>query len=75
MFGMLVKQIENGPYFLGERFSAADLLLGSALTWMIGWKLIPDLPVITAHVERFTARPSFARVKAKDVEIEARQAA
>ncbi len=74
MFGTLVKQLESGPYFLGERFSAADLLWGSALTWMSAWKLVPDLPVIAAYVQRFTARPSFAKVKAKDAEIEAAQA-
>ncbi|HEY5225417.1 MAG TPA: glutathione S-transferase family protein [Methylovirgula sp.] len=75
MFGTLVKQLEQGPYFLGERFSAADILWGSALTWMIQWKLVPDLPVITAYVERFNARPVFAKVKARDAEIEAGMAA
>jgi glutathione S-transferase len=75
MFGTLVKQLEQGPYFLGERFSAADILWGSALTWMMQWKLVPDLPVIAAYVERFTARPVFAKVKARDAEIEAGMAA
>jgi glutathione S-transferase len=75
MFGTLVKQLEQGPYFLGERFSAADILWGSALKLMMQWKLVPDLPVVTAYVERVTSRPSFERVKAKDAEIEAVQAA
>lgn len=74
MFGTLVKQLEQGPYFLGERFSAADILWGSALKLMTQWKLVPDLPVVTAYVERVTSRPSFERVKAKDAEIEAVQA-
>ena len=74
MFGTLVKQLEQGPYFLGERFSAADILWGSALKLMMQWKLVPDLPVVTAYVERVTSRPSFERVKAKDAEIEAVQA-
>ncbi len=74
MFGTLVKQLESGPYLLGERFSAADLLWGSALTWMTGWKLIPETPAVNAYVERFTARPSFAKVTAKDAEIAAAQA-
>ncbi|QXX73516.1 glutathione S-transferase family protein [Methylovirgula sp. HY1] len=75
MLSTLVKQLESGPYFLGERFSAVDLLWGSALNWMVQWKLVPDLPVITAYVERVTARPAFARVKAKDAEIAAAQEA
>ena len=75
MLATLVKQLESGPYLLGERFSAVDLLWGSALNWMVQWKLVPDLPVITAYVERVTARPAFARVKAKDAEIAAAQEA
>ena len=74
MFGTLVKQLEQGPYFLGKRFSAADILWGSALKLMTQWKLVPDLPVITAYVERVTSRPPFERVKARDAEIEAVQA-
>jgi glutathione S-transferase len=74
MFGTLTKQLEAAPYFLGERFSAADLLWGSALTYMIGWKLLPELPVITAYIARHNARPAVARVKAKNAEIEAAQA-
>ncbi len=73
MFSALVKQLEQGPYFLGQRFSATDLLWGAALNWMSAWKLIPDRPVVNAFVERVTARPSFAKVKAKDAEIEAAQ--
>lgn len=73
MFGTLTKQLEAAPYFLGERFSAADLLWGSALTYMLGWKLVPELPVVTAYVARHNARPAVARVKAKDAEIAAAQ--
>lgn len=72
-FGTLVKQLESGPYMLGERFSATDLLWGTALSWITGWKLVPDTPVVNAYVERITARPSFARVKEKDAEIAAAQ--
>jgi len=74
MFGTFTKQLEAAPYFLGERFSAADLLWGSALTFMMGWKLLPELPVIAAYIERHNARPAVARVKAKDAEIAASQA-
>jgi glutathione S-transferase len=74
MFGTLTKQLEATPYFLGERFSAVDLLWGSALTYMIGWKLLPELPVITAYIKRHQARPAVARVNAKDAEIAASQA-
>jgi glutathione S-transferase len=75
MFATLVQQLEQGPYFLGDRFSAADILWGSALHWMTLWKLVPDLPVIKAYVERVATRPAFTKVKSMDAEIEAKQAA
>jgi glutathione S-transferase len=74
MFGTLTKQLEAAPYFLGERFSATDLLWGSALTYMMGWKLLPELPVVTAYIARHNGRPAVARVKAKNAEVEAAQA-
>src|SRR5882762_8738833 len=54
----LVDVLSVGPYVLGERFSAVDLLWGTALTWMTGFKLVPDLPVIMDYIGRITARPS-----------------
>ncbi|MGA3302775.1 MAG: glutathione S-transferase family protein [Methylovirgula sp.] len=71
MFSTLVKQLEGGPYMLGEIFSAADLLWGTALNWMTQWKLIPMPTVITDYVARITSRPLFAEVKARDAEIAA----
>ncbi len=71
MFSTLVKQLEGGPYMLGEIFSAADLLWGTALNWMMQWKLIPTPTVITDYVARITSRPLFAEVKARDAEIAA----
>lgn len=70
----LTDQLQNGPYLLGERFSAADVLWGTALTWITAFKLIPDTPVIQAYVERWNARPSVTLVRAKDAELAAAQA-
>jgi glutathione S-transferase len=66
MFKTLTGQLAKGPYLLGERFSAADVLWGGALTWTTMFKLVPELPVITSYVQRAGARPAAARVKAKD---------
>jgi glutathione S-transferase len=71
----LVSQLRKGPYILGERFTAADVLWGTAMTWMSGWKLVPDVPEITAYVERHAARPSVAKVKASDEKLSAQHAA
>jgi len=71
MFKTLTGQLAKGPYLLGERCSAADVLWGGALTWTTMFKLVPELPVITSYVQRASARPAVARVKAKDAELAA----
>ncbi|WP_119462758.1 glutathione S-transferase [Rhodospirillaceae bacterium SYSU D60014] len=75
MLKTLVDQLGKGPYLLGDRFSAADVLWGTALTWTMGWKLVPDLPEITAYVNRVNARPAVARARAKEAELAAAQEA
>jgi glutathione S-transferase len=67
----LVDQLSIGPYMLGDRFQALDVLWGGALTWMTGFKLVPELPPIMAYIERVTSRPSFVRAKALDAELAA----
>jgi glutathione S-transferase len=71
MLHTLTTQLAAGPYLLGQRFSAADVLWGGALTWTTMFKLVPELPVITDYINRWAARPSVARVKAKDAELAA----
>ena len=70
----LTDQLALGPYLLGDTFTAADVLWGTALTWTTGFKLVPALPVIQSYIDRWNARPSVARVRAKDAELAATQA-
>jgi glutathione S-transferase len=71
MLKTLTEQLARGPYMLGERFSAADILWGTALTWTTAFKVVPELPVIMAYIARINARPSIAKVKARDAELAA----
>ena len=75
MLKTLLDQLRKGPYILGERFSAADVLWGTALTWTTSFNLVPSGPEIRDYLARWQARPSFARVKAKDAELAAQQQA
>jgi glutathione S-transferase len=68
-------QLRKGPYLFGERFTAADILWGTALRWTTGWGLVPATPEIAAYIERIGARPSVAKVAAKDVELAAQHEA
>ena len=73
MLKTLTDQLTPGPFLLGERFTAADVLWGTALNWTTMFKLVPELPVIRAHIDRVNARPAVARARAKDAELAAAQ--
>jgi glutathione S-transferase len=73
MLSTLVGQLAKGPYLLGERFSAADVLWGTALGWTTMFKLVPEMPEIAAYIGCIGARPAVARVRAKDAELAAAQ--
>ncbi len=66
MLNTLVDQLRTGPYILGDRFTAADVLWGTALGWITAFKLVPELPEIMAYVGRINGRPAVARVKEHD---------
>jgi glutathione S-transferase len=68
MLGTIVERLANSPYLLGDVFSAADLLWGTALRWGMMFKLVPESPAVTNYVARVTARASFAKVTAMDGE-------
>jgi glutathione S-transferase len=73
MLGALTAQLAKGPYLLGERFSAADVLWGAALGWTTMFDLVPKLPEIMAYVDRMGSRPTAVKVRAKDAELAAAQ--
>jgi glutathione S-transferase len=66
MLQTLVEQLGRGDYLLGERFSAADVLWGSALRRTTGFGIVPELPAIRAYIERVGAHPAFARAAELD---------
>lgn len=74
MLQTLVDQLGKGPYLLGDTFSAADVLWGTALNWTTMFKLVPELPVIRAYIDRVLARPAMQRAAAKDAELLAARA-
>lgn len=66
MFNALSGQLAGGPWLLGERFSAADVLWGIALDWTTRFGLVPETPTIRAYIERVASRPAVRRAAAKD---------
>jgi glutathione S-transferase len=66
VIGLLSAQLSAGPYLLGARFTAADLLWGTALTWTTQFKLVPERPEFAAYMARINGRPVVQRVNAED---------
>lgn len=66
MIATLEAQLAKGPYLLGERMTAADILWGMALSWTTMFGLVPKTPVIMDYVARMTARPAFVAIGAAD---------
>jgi glutathione S-transferase len=75
MLKTLTDRLEGGPFILGNRFSAADVLWGTALTWTTNFKLVPEFPVIKAYIDRINARPAAIKVRQLDAELAAKHAA
>jgi glutathione S-transferase len=65
----LAGALKDGPYILGERFSAADVVIGSAARYLTLFKLLPEGPEFANYIERMTDRPAFKRALAKDQEL------
>ena len=73
MLQTLTDQLAPGPYLLGDRFTAADVLWAAALRWTTMFKLVPESPAIAGYVARVTARPAFARAAKIDAGLIAEQ--
>jgi len=74
VFTTLVDQLAKGPYMLGERFTALDVLWGGALGWMTAFDLLPKRQEITDYVARVQSRPAAVAVQRRDEEMAAAQA-
>ena len=58
--------VGNGPYILGDRFSAADVYVGSQIGWGMMFKSIEPRPAFTEYVARIQARPAAQRARGLD---------
>ena len=52
VFDVLDAALENGPWLLGERFSAADIIVGSGLNFAVKlFKMVPSRPAFDRYIE------------------------
>ena len=65
VFDLVEAAVATGPWLLGEKFSAADVIIGSDLYFGIDiFRLVPSRPALRAYVDRCLARPALHRAKA-----------
>lgn len=62
----LTYAVNQAPYLCGERFSAADIYLGSQVGWGLMFETLPKRPELVAYSERVHARPARERAAALD---------
>jgi glutathione S-transferase len=64
VFDVLDTALANGPWILGENFSAADVALGAALNFSVRlFKMVPSRASFDAYLARCVARPAFQRAE------------
>jgi glutathione S-transferase len=51
----------RSSYLIGERFSAADVLIGSMLSWAAAMGLLEGQKLLSEYVDRISKRPAFGR--------------
>ena len=65
----LEKALTGKTFVASDRFSAADLYVGSQLGFMLQFGLLEPRPVFSDYVARVTDRPAYVRAKKIDADL------
>ena len=64
VFDVLDAALAKGPWILGEKFSAADIIIGSGLNFAVRlFKMVPARPSFDRYIDACAARPAFQRAE------------
>lgn len=66
--------VARHPYITGDRFTAADVFVGSAAMWYVQFGLLPKTDSMNAYIARLAARAAYRRAAAIDDALAAGQA-
>jgi glutathione S-transferase len=65
VFDVLDAALAKGSWILGENFSAADIVIGSGLNFVVRrFKMVPSRPSFDRYIDACAARPAFQRASA-----------
>jgi len=62
----LEKPLSGKPFIAGDRFTAADLLVGAYVNFMLRFNLLDPRPVFTDYAARMTDRDAYRRAQEID---------
>jgi glutathione S-transferase len=71
VMNVVAKAVASGPFIMGDRFTAADVVIGSGMRFGMMFKLLPERSEFTAYTGRLAQRPALQRAEAKDKELSA----
>lgn len=63
---VIIGRLSDGPYMLGERFSAVDVLYATTFALFGNSPMMTKSPAIEAYVKRCVERPAYARAQARE---------
>ncbi|OYY71719.1 glutathione S-transferase family protein [Sphingomonas sp. 28-63-12] len=63
---VLEKAVSTHPYIAGERFTAADVYIGSQVGWGLAFGTLPKRVAFEDYLGRLTSREAYIRAKAID---------
>ena len=61
--------VADGPYLLGDKFTTADVVMGSTVRFAAMFGAIEEKEPFTAYLNRIKARPAFQRAQARSEKI------
>lgn len=62
----LERAVLSHPFIAGDRFTAADVYVGSHIGWGLGMQTLPPRAAFLAYAEKLTRRDAYQRAVAKD---------
>ena len=63
---VVAQAVAQGDYLLGDRFSAADVMLGSTLNYGMMFGVLPERPEFISYTDRLKTRPALKRMQELD---------
>ncbi len=61
---VLEQAISQSPYITGDRFTAADVYVGSHILWGMQFGTLPSKATFEEYTQRLTQRPAYKKVNA-----------